>query len=56
LTLIALVTLFYTAEQGFSVFVRGLPSRSTVKMVGEDFKKFGAIKAGGIQVRNNKVS
>ncbi|KAK1648498.1 hypothetical protein QYE76_066303 [Lolium multiflorum] len=41
-------------EQGFSVFVRGLPSRSTVKMVGEDFKKFGAIKAGGIQVRNNK--
>ncbi|KAM0827155.1 hypothetical protein ACQ4PT_068381 [Festuca glaucescens] len=41
-------------EQGFSVYVRGLPSRSTVKMVGEEFKKFGAIKAGGIQVRNNK--
>ncbi|KAM0867711.1 hypothetical protein ACQ4PT_041803 [Festuca glaucescens] len=41
-------------ELGFSVFLRGLPSRSTVKMIGDDFKKFGAIKAGGIQVRNNK--
>lgn len=41
-------------EQGYSIFVRGLPSGSTVKMVGEEFKKFGAIKPGGIQVRNNK--
>ena len=56
LTLIAVVTLFYPAEQGYSIFVKSLPFNSTVQMVEEDFKKFGAIKPGGIQVRNNKVS
>jgi hypothetical protein len=48
--------LFYLAEEGYSIFIAGLPSRSTAKMVGEEFQKFGAIKAGGIQVRNSKVS
>uniref|UniRef100_A0ACD5WUY7 Uncharacterized protein n=1 Tax=Avena sativa TaxID=4498 RepID=A0ACD5WUY7_AVESA len=41
-------------EQGYSIFVKGLPSRSTVETVGKEFKKFGAIKPGGIQVRSNK--
>jgi RNA recognition motif-containing protein len=54
--LIALITLFYPAEQGYSIFVKSLPFNSTVEMVEEEFKKFGAIKPGGIQVRNNKVS
>ncbi|KAL6616727.1 hypothetical protein ACP70R_038997 [Stipagrostis hirtigluma subsp. patula] len=42
-------------EQGYSVFVKGLPFNATVQMVEEEFKKFGAIKPGGIQVRNNKA-
>lgn len=43
-------------EQGYSVFVKSLPHNVTVQTVEEEFKKFGAIKPGGIQVRNNKVS
>ncbi|XP_062208130.1 nuclear transport factor 2-like [Phragmites australis] len=42
-------------DQGYSVFVKSLPSNATVQMVEEEFKKFGAIKPGGIQVRNNKT-
>uniref|UniRef100_A0ACD5WIK7 Uncharacterized protein n=1 Tax=Avena sativa TaxID=4498 RepID=A0ACD5WIK7_AVESA len=42
-------------EQGYSIFVKSLPSNSNVQMVEEEFKKFGAIKPGGIQVRNNKI-
>ncbi|KAK3163052.1 hypothetical protein QOZ80_1BG0096960 [Eleusine coracana subsp. coracana] len=39
-------------EQGYSIFVKGLPYNATVQMVEEEFKKFGVIKPGGIQVRN----
>ncbi|CAM0884457.1 unnamed protein product [Alopecurus aequalis] len=42
-------------EQGYSIFVKSLPFNSTVQTVEEEFKKFGAIKPGGIQVRNNKI-
>ncbi|KAE8786700.1 putative G3BP-like protein [Hordeum vulgare] len=42
-------------EQGYSVFIKGLPYNSTVQMVEEEFKKFGTIKPSGIQVRNNKI-
>uniref|UniRef100_A0A0E0NWL4 NTF2 domain-containing protein n=1 Tax=Oryza rufipogon TaxID=4529 RepID=A0A0E0NWL4_ORYRU len=42
-------------EQGYSVFVKSLPHNVTVQTVEEEFKKFGAIKPGGIQVRNNKI-
>ncbi|KAF0922446.1 hypothetical protein E2562_036562 [Oryza meyeriana var. granulata] len=42
-------------EQGYSVFVKSLPYDVTVQMVEEEFKKFGAIKPSGIQVRNNKI-
>ncbi|KAM0856835.1 hypothetical protein ACQ4PT_048885 [Festuca glaucescens] len=55
LTLIVVITLFYPAEQGYSIFVKSLPFNSTAQTVEEEFKKFGAIKPGGIQVRNNKI-
>ncbi|XP_051227886.1 nuclear transport factor 2 isoform X1 [Lolium perenne] len=42
-------------EQGYSIFVKSLPFNSTTQTVEEEFKKFGAIKPGGIQVRNNKI-
>lgn len=42
-------------EQGYSIFIKSLPFNSTVQMVEEEFKIFGAIKPGGIQVRNNKI-
>ncbi|TVU01879.1 hypothetical protein EJB05_18743 [Eragrostis curvula] len=42
-------------EQGYSVFVKNLPFNASVQMVEEEFKKFGAIKPGGIQVRNNRT-
>jgi len=32
-----------------------LPFRANVEIVEEEFKKFGAIKPGGVQVRHNKV-
>jgi hypothetical protein len=35
--------------------VKSLPHNVTVQTVEEEFKKFGAIKPGGIQVRNNKI-
>jgi hypothetical protein len=47
--------LFYPAGQGYSILLKELPRASTVKMVGKEFKKFGAIKPGGIQVWDNEV-
>uniref|UniRef100_A0A0D9X177 NTF2 domain-containing protein n=1 Tax=Leersia perrieri TaxID=77586 RepID=A0A0D9X177_9ORYZ len=41
-------------ERGFSVYVKNLPYDATNEMVEEKFKKFGAIKPGGIQVRNRQ--
>lgn len=40
---------------GHSIYVRNLPLNVTVAQLEEEFKKFGPIKPGGIQVRNNKV-
>ncbi|KAL5197710.1 hypothetical protein ABZP36_001222, partial [Zizania latifolia] len=42
-------------EHGYSVFLKNLPFNSTVEMVEEKFRKFGAIKPGGIQVRNRQA-
>jgi len=42
------------SEQGYSIFVKNLPFNSNVEIVEEEFKKFGAIKPGGVQVRHNK--
>lgn len=52
----ALLTLTYSAEPGYSIFVKSLPYNATVEMVEQEFKKFGAIKPGGVQVRNRQVS
>ncbi|KAL6657634.1 hypothetical protein ACP70R_005414 [Stipagrostis hirtigluma subsp. patula] len=41
-------------EPGYSVFVKNLPFNATVEMVEQEFRKFGAIKPGGIQVRNRQ--
>nr|ADB85286.1 putative RNA-binding-like protein [Phyllostachys edulis] len=41
-------------RQGYSVFVKNLPFNATVEMVEEEFRKYGAIKPGGIQVRNRQ--
>ncbi|XP_043703680.1 nuclear transport factor 2-like isoform X2 [Telopea speciosissima] len=40
--------------EGHSIYVRGLPLNATVAQLEEEFKKFGPIKLGGIQVRSNK--
>ncbi|CAA0841634.1 Nuclear transport factor 2 (NTF2) family protein with RNA binding (RRM-RBD-RNP motifs) domain [Striga hermonthica] len=39
---------------GHSIYIKGLPMNATVSMLEEVFKKFGAIKNEGIQVRSNK--
>ncbi|PWA70295.1 Nuclear transport factor 2 [Artemisia annua] len=40
---------------GHSVYVRNLPLNATVVELETEFKKFGPIKQGGIQVRSNKM-
>lgn len=41
-------------EEGYSIYVRNLPSNATPAQLEEVFKKFGLIKRNGIQVRSNK--
>jgi hypothetical protein len=41
-------------EQGYSVYVKHLPYECTTKDVEEKFRKFGAIRPGGIQVRHRQ--
>ncbi|KAL5987872.1 hypothetical protein ACLOJK_035628 [Asimina triloba] len=40
--------------EGHSIYIRGLPLSATVPELEEEFKKFGPIKPGGIQVRSNR--
>ncbi|XP_047332798.1 nuclear transport factor 2-like isoform X2 [Impatiens glandulifera] len=40
--------------EGHSIYVRNLPLNATVPMLDEEFKQFGPIKRGGIQVRSNQ--
>ncbi|KAF5457644.1 hypothetical protein F2P56_021732 [Juglans regia] len=40
--------------EGHSIYIRNLPFGVTVEQLELEFKKFGPIKQGGIQVRNNK--
>ncbi|KAK7340644.1 hypothetical protein VNO77_21353 [Canavalia gladiata] len=40
--------------EGHSIYIRNLPLNVTVAQLEMEFKKFGPIKPGGIQVRNNK--
>ncbi|CAN6470185.1 unnamed protein product [Victoria cruziana] len=39
---------------GRSIYIRNLPMNATVVHLEDEFKKFGPIKSGGIQVRSNK--
>ncbi|BBH00231.1 Nuclear transport factor 2 family protein with RNA binding domain, RRM-RBD-RNP motifs [Prunus dulcis] len=41
--------------EGYSVYIRNLPLNVTADQLEEEFKKFGPIKQGGIQVRNKKL-
>ncbi|KAI4346676.1 hypothetical protein L6164_007552 [Bauhinia variegata] len=41
-------------EEGHSIYIRNLPLNVTVAQLEAEFKKYGDIKPGGIQVRNNK--
>lgn len=43
------------AVEGHSIYIGGLPLSATDTQLEEEFKKFGAIKPNGIQVRSNKV-
>ncbi|CAL5367621.1 unnamed protein product [Camellia sinensis] len=40
--------------EGHSIYVRNLPLNVTVAQLEVEFKKFGPIKEGGVQVRSNK--
>ncbi|XP_049410926.1 nuclear transport factor 2-like isoform X2 [Solanum stenotomum] len=40
---------------GYSIYVKGLPPTATVGLLADEFKKFGPIKNGGIQVKNNRL-
>ncbi|KAI3665823.1 hypothetical protein L6452_44458 [Arctium lappa] len=40
---------------GHSIYIRNLPLNATVPQLEMEFKKFGPIKQGGIQVRSNKL-
>ncbi|XP_058113159.1 nuclear transport factor 2-like [Magnolia sinica] len=40
--------------EGHSIYIHGLPLNATVPQLKEEFKKFGPIRTGGVQVRSNK--
>lgn len=40
--------------EGHSIYIRNLPFSMTAEQLEVEFKKYGPIKQGGIQVRNNK--
>ncbi|KAF8399605.1 hypothetical protein HHK36_015474 [Tetracentron sinense] len=40
--------------EGHSIYIRNLPLNAVVAQLEEEFKRFGPIKRGGIQVRSNK--
>ncbi|CAH9073576.1 unnamed protein product [Cuscuta europaea] len=42
------------AAEGYSIYIKGLPYSTTAASLADEFKKFGHIKQGGIQVRNNR--
>lgn len=51
------MTVKSTAEEsGFSIFLKNLPVNVTVSQLGEELKKFGAIKPSGITVKSRQES
>lgn len=43
-----------TEAEGYSIYVKSLPANATPSLLETEFKKFGPIKSGGIQVRTQK--
>uniref|UniRef100_A0A5B6Z364 Putative G3BP-like protein isoform X2 n=2 Tax=Davidia involucrata TaxID=16924 RepID=A0A5B6Z364_DAVIN len=39
---------------GYSIYIKGLPLNATPVLLEDEFKRFGLIKSGGIQVRSNR--
>lgn len=50
-----LTQLHFLLVEGYSIYIRNLPLSVTADQLEVEFKKFGPIKEGGIQVRNKKV-
>lgn len=46
--------ILYSAD-GRSVYVKNLPMSITAQQLEEEFAKFGPVKVGGVNVRNQKV-
>ena len=46
---------YFWAADGYSIYVKGLPSNANHFLLENEFKKFGPIKSGGIQVRTQRV-
>lgn len=46
---------FLCTAEGPSIYVKGLPQNATPAMLENEFRKFGPIRNGGIQVRSQKV-
>ncbi|KAK3405913.1 hypothetical protein EUGRSUZ_K02132 [Eucalyptus grandis] len=42
-------------SDGHSIYLKGLPMNASYPQIENEFKKFGAIKAGGVQIRSQKV-
>ncbi|MCL7032203.1 hypothetical protein MKW94_008344 [Papaver nudicaule] len=40
--------------EGYSIYIKNLPITATDELVEKEFKSFGPIKQGGVQVRSNK--
>uniref|UniRef100_A0A5B6Z0H2 Putative G3BP-like protein isoform X2 n=1 Tax=Davidia involucrata TaxID=16924 RepID=A0A5B6Z0H2_DAVIN len=38
----------------YSIYIKGLPMNATTSLLEDEFKRFGPIKSGGIQVRSNR--
>ena len=43
------------AADGYSIYIKGLPMNATASLLENEFKGFGPIRSGGIQVRSNRV-
>ncbi|XP_047316101.1 nuclear transport factor 2-like isoform X2 [Impatiens glandulifera] len=43
-----------TEADGYSIYIKGLPLTANPGLLEEEFKKFGTIKSGGIQVRSKQ--
>ncbi|XP_019432229.1 PREDICTED: putative G3BP-like protein isoform X1 [Lupinus angustifolius] len=43
-----------TEAEGYSIYLKGLSPNATPSLVENEFKKFGPIKSGGVQVRTQK--